>query len=279
MLPKLECEEIAQRPDAYVRGCGFAGPHGGQVNLVLVTPKIVKPPFAGILFQHGGGQSMTSYLSEALVLARAGAVSMLTDAPPRGGGVVPELNQTRLDQSRQFQAGVVISLRMAIDLLLQQKGVDPARLGFVGHSYGAVAGGVLAGVEPRLKALVLVGGLVSESEHIRASQSPYWQEMRARMSPAEFERTLQAIESTDPAQFLPLATAPVLVQCARLDTPDNVAGCPKVHDLAGGPKTLRWYDDDHHFSSWEAAMDRLKWFEKYLRVRSVRPAVNGLFQQ
>src|SRR4051794_532364 len=99
-LPKLECEEIAQRTDAYVRGCSFTGPHGGQVNLILVTPKIAKPPYAGILFQHGGGQSMTNYLSEALILARAGAVSMLTDAPPRGDGVISELNRTKLSDSQ-----------------------------------------------------------------------------------------------------------------------------------------------------------------------------------
>ena len=168
----LHCEPIVQRMDALVRGCGFAGPHGGQVNLILVTPKSAKPPYAGVLFQHGGGQSMTNYLSEALVLARAGTVSMLTDAPARGEGVVSELNQTKLDESQRFQADVVISLRMALDHLLNQKGVDPKRIGFVGHSYGAIAGGVLTGVEHRIGAFVLLGGLTAENEHIRASSSP-----------------------------------------------------------------------------------------------------------
>ncbi|MCX6585658.1 MAG: hypothetical protein NTX13_03630 [Acidobacteria bacterium] len=200
-IPKLEGQDIAQRSDAFVRGCAFAGPRGGQVNLVLVTPRKAKIPYAAVLFQHGGGQSMTNYFSEALVLARAGVVSMLTDAPARGDGVISEINQTKLDDSQRFQADVVVSLRMALDHLLQQKGVAPDRIGFVGHSYGAVAGGVLAGVEPRIRAYVLLGGLASEAEHIRDNRSPYWLAMRQGMTPDEFTQTLRKIEATDPAHF------------------------------------------------------------------------------
>src|SRR5579864_3315228 len=69
------------RADAEVRGCGFTGPRGGRVNFIQVSPKGLKPPFAGAIFQHGGGQSMTNYLSEALILAHVGVVSMLVDAP------------------------------------------------------------------------------------------------------------------------------------------------------------------------------------------------------
>lgn len=241
------------------------------MNLILVTPKLTKPPYAGVLFQHGGGQWMTNYLSEALILARAGVVSMLTDAPARGDGVVSELNETKLDDAQRFQIDVVVALRMALDHLANQKGVDRKRLAFVGHSYGAVAGGVLAGIEDRLSAIVLLGGIVSEAEHIRAaSANPYWQEMRRRMTPDEFTRTLEKIETTDPARFLPLAKAPILVQCARLDTPDNVKGCPLVYDIAGGPKKLVSYDEDHHFTSWEAARDRLNWLARYLSLRKVQ---------
>jgi hypothetical protein len=134
-----------------------------------------------------------------------------------------------------------------------------------------VAGGVLAGIEDRLSAIVLLGGIVSEAEHNRAaSDNPYWQVMRRRMTPDEFTRTLEKIETTDPARFLPLAKAPILVQCGRLDTPDNVKDCPKVHDIAGGARKLVWYDEDHHFTSWEAARDRLNWLARYLSLRNVQ---------
>ena len=52
---------------------------------------------------------------------------------------------------------MVIAERRAVDLLLRQVGVDVKRIGYVGHSYGGIAGGVLAGVEPRIAAFVLLG--------------------------------------------------------------------------------------------------------------------------
>lgn len=179
------CEPIAARTDADVRGCGFSGPHGGRVNFILVTPragKRARPPYAGAIFQHGGGLSMTNFLSEALILARDGVVSMLPDAPARAGDSDTE---------------IVIAERRVLDLLLRQPGIDPRRIAYVGHSYGGVAGGVLAGVEPRIAAFVLIGAVVSEGE-------------------------------ADPGRYLPKTHAPVLVECARLDKDENVRGCPAV---------------------------------------------------
>src|SRR5579863_8941940 len=94
------CETLTARPEAEIKGCGFTAPRGGKLNFILVTPKTAKPPFAGVLFQHGGGQSMTNYLSEALILARAGVVSMIADAPTRGGGKNTEVNTMKLEAAR-----------------------------------------------------------------------------------------------------------------------------------------------------------------------------------
>jgi len=239
------CEPIAKRTDADVRGCGFSGPRGGRVNFILVKPHGSmpgKPPFPGVIFQHGGGQSMTNYLSEALILAQAGVISIIPDAPARGEGKSPELN------NREFQVEIVIAERRVLDWLLQQPGIDPHRIAYVGHSYGGVAGGVLAGVEPRIAAFVLSGAVVSEGE-------------------------------TDPGRYLPSARAPVLVQCARLDTGDNMRGCPIVHQMAGGPKRLIWYDDDHHFTSLEALRDRLAWLEKYLKLEALGPHISKFLKR
>lgn len=135
------CEQLEPRNDAVVHGCRFAGPSGGLLRFILVNPKIVNPPFAGVIFQHGGGQSITNYLSEALILAQAGVVSILADAPARSDGKKSEINAMKLQEAADFQAEIVISERRLLDFLLQQPGVDPKRIAYVGHSYGGIAGG------------------------------------------------------------------------------------------------------------------------------------------
>jgi pimeloyl-ACP methyl ester carboxylesterase len=227
----------------------------------------LRPPFAGVIFQHGGGQSMTNYLSEALILARVGVLSVLADAPARGEGTNSEVNTMKLEAARNFEAETVIIERRVLDWLLQQPGVDPNKIAYVGHSYGGVAGGVLAGIEPRIATFILIGAIASSARHMEVNRSPYWQDMRKSMSPADFTRTLELIHEIDPDHYLPAARAPVLVQCARFDTADNVRGCPEVHRLAGGPKALAWYDDDHSFTSLEALKDRLDWLEKNLKLK------------
>jgi cephalosporin-C deacetylase-like acetyl esterase len=234
------CDPLAKRSDSELRGCGFTGPRGGRVNFILVKPRSLKPPFPGVIFQHGGGQSMTNYLSEALVLARAGVISIIPDAPARGEGKNSELNTMKLEAAKDFQAEIVITERRVLDLLLQQPGIDPKRIAYVGHSYGGIAGGVLTGVEARITTFVLIGALPSEARHIQENGSSYWQEMRRNMSPEEFAKTLDMLRETDPERYLPSARAPVFVQCARFDTDDNVRACPTVYQIAGGFRCTGW---------------------------------------
>jgi pimeloyl-ACP methyl ester carboxylesterase len=268
------CEQLESSNYAGVQRCRFNGPSGGTISFTLVNPKKAKPPFAGVIFQHGGGQSMTNYLSEAMILAQVGVVSILADVPARGEGKKSEINTMKLQEAADFQAEIVISERRILDFLLQQPGVDPTRIAYVGHSYGGIAGGVLAGIEPRIATFVLIGALPSEARHIQENGSPYWQEMRRNMSDAEFDHTLEMIRETDPDHYLPAARAPILVQCARLDSDDNVRACPDVYRLAGGPKKLIWYEDDHTFTSLDAIGDRLAWLQKFLKLKSVGPALS-----
>src|ERR1022692_2862645 len=194
------CEPIASRTDAEIQGCGFTGPRGGRVNFILVKPRRAKPPYPGVIFQHGGGQSMTNYLSESLILVRAGVISIIPGAPARGEGKNSELNTMKLEAARDFQAEIAITERRVLYLLLQQPGIDYKRIAYVGHSYGGIAGGVLAGVKPRIAAFVLIGAVTSEVRHIQGN-----------MSPEEFAKTPDMLRETDPERYLPMARAPVLV--------------------------------------------------------------------
>lgn len=215
-------EPLTERKTARVWGGSFAGVGGGRINYVLVEPK-TRGRHAGMLYQHGGGQSMSNYLTETLMLAELGVTSLVVDVPLTG---VAEL---------------IGNERRALDLLVRQVGVDGKKIGYVGHSYGGFAGGVLMGVEPRISAFVLLGAV-----------------------PALRDRPEAGAE-----RYLPQAKAAALVQCAQFDTPDNMKGCPEVHRLAGGPKRLTWYADDHNFTSYEAMRDRLYWLDAEFRLGGV----------
>jgi len=238
-------EPLAERRSARMWGGSFGA---GRTNFVLVEPK-QRGRHPGVLFQHGGGQSMSNYISEALILAELGVTSLIVDAAGAN--------------SRESVVELVVTERRALDLLLRQAGVDPKRIGYVGHSYGGYAGGVLAGVDPRITAYVLIGAIPSLAQHIRESPAAHWAPIRAR---PDLDRVLSGIAEVDAEQFLPHAKSPVFVKCAKFDTPDNVRACPEVHRLAGGPKSLTWYQDDHNFTSFEATRDRLSWLTKELKL-------------
>src|SRR5215472_5580142 len=60
-VPFAYQEELV-RADSKIEilGAGFQSPKGGKVNMIVVRPR-GRGPFAGIIYQHGGPQSMMTY--------------------------------------------------------------------------------------------------------------------------------------------------------------------------------------------------------------------------
>ena len=56
---------------------------------------------------------------------------------------------------------LAIDLRRAVDLISSLPNVDINRIAYVGHSLGALFGGILSGVDRRIKASVLMAGVGS----------------------------------------------------------------------------------------------------------------------
>src|ERR1035438_6118821 len=68
-------------------GC-YASPRGGRVPGYLIVPA-GRGPFAGIIFMHGAGGNRVGVLSQAIMYAKMGAVSLAIDAPMSGGRAIP----------------------------------------------------------------------------------------------------------------------------------------------------------------------------------------------
>src|SRR5919199_3589610 len=100
----------------------YASPRGGRVPAYLVVPS-GRGPFAAVLFGHwmmDGSplKNRREFLDEALVLARAGAVSLLIDAPLVRPGFVPKKDELdEVIQSSEAARQQVVDFRRGLDLL------------------------------------------------------------------------------------------------------------------------------------------------------------------
>jgi dienelactone hydrolase len=126
-------------PKVAVHVLDFEG--AGLVRAFLIVPRS-KGPHPAVLFLHGSGGNREDLLLPATELASRGVLTMTISQP---------------NQATTFRP-LVVNARRALDLLADRKDVDRKRLGVVGFSLGAQTAAVLAGDEPRLKAVGLISG-------------------------------------------------------------------------------------------------------------------------
>ena len=256
---------VEERAGASVHDLSYASPQGGRVPAYLVMPP-GKGPFAGIVLMHWGQGNRSEFLAEALLMARAGAASIMIDAPY----LRPEHTQAPCGEAERGEYIQMINdLRRALDVLLTHPEVDKERLAYVGHSLGATWGGTLAVVERRFQSHVLMGGLPSLADAIR-------EDVAASPPPAEqkqkLEECLKALEPIESIRYVgKAAPAAILFQFARLDRFISPKAAQQYFDAANEPKIIKWYEGGHEFSDPAALADRAEWLEKRLKLKAVRP--------
>src|SRR6266852_494594 len=139
----LKQSGVQHREHADVYDITYASPKGGVVPAYLVVPR-GRGPFAAVVWGHWywGNSSMRNrrqFLDEAIVLAQAGVVSLLTDGPVARPGHI-ESNDPLDERVATDFLQQVIDMRRGVDVLLARRDVDPKRIAFVGHSYKAGIG-------------------------------------------------------------------------------------------------------------------------------------------
>lgn len=241
---------------AEVTAISFASPKGGRATGLLFVPTR-QGPHAGIVLQHGMPGSASEMFGHGVQLARHGAVAVALDAPFTRRGGTP-VRFTAADSAEQVQ--LIVDLQRAVDLLLARREVDPARLAYVGRSYGGAMGALLAGVERRLKGYVLMvgdGGLVA---HFTGPDDRYGP--LQRLSADERRRWLAAMGPIEPSRFVGRAPpAAILFQSGRRDELVPVADAEALHRAAGEPGTVLWYDAGHDLGP-RALADQLRWLHR-----------------
>ena len=229
---------------------------------------LVLPPSGGkrlpaVIYVHGSGGDRKQLVVPATWLASRHAIGLVITAPstaasaPAGGSPTAELRrQARLEERD------VIAVRRGIDLLRRRPDVDPSRIGYVGWSAGARTGAIVAGVEPRLRTVVLMsGGATPISSY--AARAP------ASLRPA-IRRYLGAV---DPLRYVPRATgSALLLQDGRRDQIVPRSALDALAHAAPTGTTVRWYDADHGLNA-KAYHDQLVWLARKLELSG--PPVKG----
>lgn len=260
--------KVIERKEARIREISFDSPKEGSVTAFLVEP-VRKGRYAGIIFGHWGYGTKTEFLAEAIEYAKSGAVSILIDYPwVRPAPWRRNVSGDQAEAVRDLRIAAVVDLRRAIDLLLTRKDVDPERIGYVGHSFGAQWGAILSAVDDRVKAAVLIGGVPSEAAIILESNDPQYVEFRKNTPKEKLDSYLKITGIIDGIKYVPYAApTPLLFQFARFERYFDEPAMLKYFEAASEPKTIKWYDTGHEVNDWQALIDRAEWLNKFLKLK------------
>jgi poly(3-hydroxybutyrate) depolymerase len=242
----------------------YASPKGGRVPARLIIPR-GKGPFPAIVYMHGSSGDIELMTPEALYFARLGAAGILIDSPHiRPGGYVPDGSMGSTwpyftEQDRRDQIQLIVDLQRAVDILIARSEIDGERLAYLGISYGGAMGGLLAGVEGRIKAYVLIvgdGGLV---EHTSRPDGRGW--------PDHFSQAwVEEMWPIEPLHYVGRAAPAALLYQNGLNDRSVAPDDALRYQTAGSePKTVLWYAGGHEISGWTSTRaDRAHWLQSYL---------------
>jgi cephalosporin-C deacetylase-like acetyl esterase len=262
----LDVQELGfeARDRANVYDISYANPDGARVAAYSVVPR-KECQFAGVIFLHGGGQDRSAFLKEALSLAQSGAVSLLINEP--SVRATPLFTEPEAERKRYIQT--VLKLRRGLDLLLSRPDVDPQRIGYVGLSFGAWMGGVLSGVEDRVKTYVLVAGTPSMTEFWRSHNHPSVVQIRESLTEKQLKEFLLTTEPLDAIHFISRASpASLFFQFGRQDAIIPESAALQFVQAASEPKAVKWYDAQHHeiFTNKIAFRKRVEWLRREIKL-------------
>jgi dienelactone hydrolase len=252
--PALEIVDAEERDGVLVRDVRI----DGSIEAYLVEPAIVDARTAspGLVFAHwfdthASNGNRTEFLDEA--------VSWV--ASRGGSAVLPQLtfpwasNPTGSAADSERIAADVALLRRCVDLVAGRPGVDPARIGVVGHDFGGMHAIILGTVDRRPAAYVLIAPV------------PRWGDWFLPFWPIEEDRIdyLRAIRPLDPIEHIgDVSPAKVLLQFGRRDF--FIAPMTGLELKAAAPEgtELKAYDAEHDMAGDEIRSDRTAFLEAAL---------------
>ncbi len=254
----LDIQEVSSRVEGGVSvvEITYANPKGGRVPATLLVPQGAGP-FAGIVTQR------SMELEFGMRYAHHGAVVVYVDPPsfrPQETGPRGILNFAEQDREEQIQ--LIIDLRRAIDLLMARPDVDPERIAYLGVSYGGAMGGLLAGIDHRLQACVLI---VGDGGFVTHETDPQLLTMPLSDFVEEYGAWIDAMWPIEPIHYVSHASpTPLLFQNAVQDQYVDVDDAVRYQETASEPKHVIWYESEHWPLPDQVFSDNAKWLQQFI---------------
>ena len=234
----------------------YATPKGGRVPATLVVPASAERAPA-VVFQHGavprpGGTSRRRPRTWPGRGSRRSS-STLFNRPPFRSWLTFQLR----DRAAYVQN--VVDLRRAIDLLAARQEIDADRIALAGFSYGGVLAGIVAGIDPRLAAVVVMSGPGRITDVLRR-EGATWVESAPRSRRAarraQLTRYLAHMRAVDAVPYVG-TRAPMYFQFGRQDAMPRAWFAAYLSAAPVG-KRASWYPAGHTLCDC-ATRDRKAW--------------------
>jgi len=215
---------------------------------------------AAILYVHwyepqSPDSNRSQFVEEAKELARGGAACLLIETLWSDPDFF--IKRTQADDMQNSMEEVV-NIRRAMDLLLSQPNVDPARFAYVGHDFGGMYGVLAGSMDQRPKHYVIMAA---------TPRFPDWYLYLPKLEGEAREVFIHEMAEIDPIVHASnLASADIFFQFGIDDRHVPKERVEEFFAAAHEPKEMKWYESGHGLNE-SATSDRKAWLKERLGLR------------
>lgn len=212
---------------------------------------------AAILYVHwyepqAHDSNRGQFVDEAKEIARGGAVCLLIETLWSDRDFFLKRTQT---EDVQNSIEEVVNIRRAIDLLLSQPDIDPARVAYVGHDFGGMYGVLAGSLDQRPKHYVIMAA---------TPRFPDWYLYLPKLEGEAREAFIRQMAPIDAIGHVPnLAPASVFFQFGADDPHVPRERAEAFFAQAKEPKAMEMYEAGHGLNE-AATADRKAWVREKL---------------
>ncbi|NSW77603.1 MAG: alpha/beta fold hydrolase [Chthonomonadetes bacterium] len=228
----------------------YSSVHDKRVPAWWCVPTTGTPPYPCVIIMHGYGGDKNGLQMLAPAFAMRGISTLAIDAEYHGDRKQPgnDIFSAYIYRNRDALVQTVIDLRRAVDFLQSRQEIDGKRIGYIGLSMGGILGGILAGVDERIQAPILIvaggdwGYLFSTSQHPTSVQ--------LREKNPELFKSAQKINEVmgvvDPVNWVArISPRPLLMINGKDDQIVPKECTERLFAAAKEPKEIVWLEGGH----------------------------------